>query len=263
MAASFPARFAGKTAVVTGGSGGIGAACVRRLHAEGARVAILDLADEAGAKLRDELTVVGAENRAEYFHCNVASEADVEAVFARVAAELGPVDVLICMAAVFLYGEVHLASEATWDRSFAVNVKGPAFCAKAVLPSMRERRCGSIVLTSSITGVTAFPAFVPYSATKAAVLQMVRDMALDNGPHGVRVNAVAPGPIFTEGGTVAHARSEGSTVDDVCAELARDVALRRMGTVDECAAATVFLASPDAAFVTGTTLHCDGGFFRK
>ncbi len=226
-------------------------------------MAILDVADAAGAALEADLASTGSGNRAVYYRCDVTSEAGVSEVFSRVAAELGPVDVLICMAAVFVYGEVDKATEAAWDRVFAVNVKGVAFCAKAVLPGMRERRSGAIVLTSSITGCTAFPAFVPYSATKAAVLQMVRDMALDNGPYGVRVNAVAPGPIFTEGGTVAHAKSEGRAVEDVCAELSRDVCLRRMGTVDECAASTVFLASPDAAYVTGTTLHVDGGFFRK
>jgi len=104
---------------------------------------------------------------------------------------------------------------------------------------------------------------VPYSATKAALQQMTRDIALDNGPFGVRVNCSAPGPIFTLGGTVAHAKQQGQDLEQLCADLAADVALRRMGTIRDMARAVAFLASDDAAYVTGTTLHVDGGFFRK
>jgi NAD(P)-dependent dehydrogenase (short-subunit alcohol dehydrogenase family) len=283
-------RFENKVCVVTGGAGGIGAAVVRRLHSEGAHVAILDLADEAGESLAAELRAAGGGGgggHVLYVHTNVASETEVEAAFHRVEEEFAPrvaaaatataagatasspsipfaVDSLICMAAVFVYGEVHTASSADWDRVLAVNVKGSAFCCRAVLPAMRARgRGGSIVLTSSITGTIAFPAFVPYSATKAALIQMTRDIALDNGKFGIRVNCCAPGPIFTQGGTVAHAKSEGRAVEDVCAELSREVSLRRMGTVDECAGAVCFLASDDAGYVTGETLMCDGGFTRK
>lgn len=281
-------RFLGRVVVVTGGAGGIGAAVVRRLHSEGAHVAILDLADEAGESLAAELRSVGGGlGHVAYIRCDVSSEAGVDAAFRRVEAEFAPrvvaaasspssssvappppapfaVDSLVCMAAVFVYGEVHTASSADWDRVLGVNVKGAAFCCRAVLPAMRARgRGGSIVFTSSITGTIAFPAFVPYSATKAALIQMTRDVALDNGKFGIRVNCCAPGPIFTQGGTVAHAKSEGRAVEDVCAELAREVSLRRMGTVDECAAAVCFLASDDAGYVTGETLMCDGGFTRK
>ena len=94
-------------------------------------------------------------------------------------------------------------------------------------------------------------------------MQMARDIALDNGSFGIRVNTVAPGPILTEGGTVAHAKREGRTVQEIAAELGRDVSLRRMGLPFEVAAAVAFLASDDASFITGTTLHVDGGFSRK
>ena len=99
--------------------------------------------------------------------------------------------------------------------------------------------------------------------TKAAIIQMTRDIALDNGRFGIRVNACAPGPIFTQGGTVAHSRQQGTDLEELCKSLAADVALRRMGTVRECARAVAFLASDDAAYITGTTLQVDGGFFRK
>ena len=99
--------------------------------------------------------------------------------------------------------------------------------------------------------------------TKAALIQMTRDIALDNGRYGIRVNNVAPGPIFTLGGTVAHAKQQGADLGELCSGLAADVALRRMGTVRECAKAVAFLASDDSSYVTGTTLQVDGGFFRK
>jgi NAD(P)-dependent dehydrogenase (short-subunit alcohol dehydrogenase family) len=255
-------RFAGRVAAVTGGAGGIGEATVRRLHAEGAAVAILDVAEAAGRALAADLNAQ-REGSAAFVLADVSTEARVLAAFDAAVSALGPIDVLVAMAAKFIYGEVHLASESSWDEVLAVNVKGAAASCKAVLPAMRAARRGAIVLVSSITGGLAFPAFVPYSATKAALIQMTRDIALDNGPHGVRVNCCAPGPIFTQGGTVAHAASEGRAVEDVCAELASEVSLRRMGTVDECAAAIAFLASDDAAYVTGTTLHVDGGFTRK
>lgn len=259
-------RFVGMRAVVTGGAGGIGEACVRQLFAEGASVAILDILHVEGAAIAAELQreTLHARQLAVYIPCDVSDEAAVADAFVRVEKELaGGPDVLVCMAANFVYREVHEATGADWDRALAVNVKGTAACVKAVIPGMRTRGRGSIVLTSSITGQLAFPGFVPYSATKAAIIQMVRDIALDNGRFGIRVNACAPGPIFTLGGTVAHSKQQGVDLEVLCADLASDVALKRMGTVQECAKAVAFLASADAAYITGTTLQVDGGFFRK
>ena len=258
------ARFANKTVVVTGGAGGIGAAAVNAFHAEGARVAILDLA-ESGAALASELNAI-AKDTARFIKLDVSSEEQVAGAFADIigSAQFGrTVDVLVNMAAVFTFKEVQDATDAEWNRILGVNIKGAAFCCKAVLPTMRAQRSGAIVFVSSITGNIAFPAFVPYSCTKAALQQMTRDVALDNGKFGIRVNCCAPGPIFTDGGTVAHAHREGVSVDAICAELASEVSLRRMGSVDECAKAVLFLASDDASYVTGTTLHVDGGFVRK
>ena len=245
-------------AVVTGGAGGIGAATVRLLAARGLRVAILDVGVAAGAALAAELG-----ERAAFFRCDVSNESEVAAAFAAVAARWGArVDVLVTMAALFVYGRADTASAADWDSVCAVNIKGTALCCRAALPLMRAARRGAIVLVSSITGTTAFPSFVPYSATKAAIIQMARDMALDNGLYGIRVNCAAFGPILTEGGTVAHARKIGQPLDELCAELARDVALRRMGSVEEAARAVAFLASDEASYVSGASLAIDGGFCR-
>lgn len=242
-----------------GGAGGIGSACTRLFAARGWRVAILDLPSSGGRALASELGACAA-----FFEIDVSSEDSIKSAFAAALAHFsGRLDSLVVMSASFQYGEVHHVTAAEWAAVCAVNVAGPALCIKEVIPVFRAVRGGSIVLTSSITANLAFPSFVPYSATKAALQQMVRDVSLDNGSFGIRANCVAPGPIFTQGGTVAHAARMGQPVEELCDELARDVALRRMGTVEECAKAVYFLASEEAAYVTGTTLHVDGGFTRK
>ncbi len=247
------------TVFIAGGAGGIGSACSRLFHARGYAVVILDLPSSSGAALAAELG-----ERAFFHPIDVSAEASVAAAFtAGLAFSGGRADALVVMSASFQYGEVHTVTESEWDAVCATNVKGPALCIKQLIPVFRAARAGAIVLTSSITANLAFPAFVPYSATKAALQQMVRDVALDNGAHGIRANCVAPGPIYTQGGTVAHAAKIGQPLDELCAELARDVALRRMGTADECAKAVFFLACEESAYVTGTTLHVDGGFSRK
>lgn len=252
-----------QTLFCVGGAGGIGSACSRLFHARGWAVVILDLATSPGAALASELASARAGSA--HFHAiDVASEASVAAAFAAgLAAAGGACSALIIMSASFQYGEVHEVTEAQWEAVCATNLKGPALCMKQVIPAMRAAERGAIVLTSSITARTAFPAFVPYSATKAALEQMARDVSLDNGRFGVRCNCVSPGPIFTQGGTVAHAQRMGQPVEELCAELARDVALRRMGAAEEVAKACYFLASEESSYVTGTVLHVDGGFFRK
>jgi NAD(P)-dependent dehydrogenase (short-subunit alcohol dehydrogenase family) len=249
-----------------GGAGGIGSACSRIFASRGWRVVILDQeTNRDGATLAAELNAgSGGPDTASFHAIDVSREASVAAAFsAALAFSRNRLDALVVMSASFQYGEVHTVTEVQWATVCAINVAGPALCMKYAIPVFREARRGSIVLTSSITANLAFPQFVPYSATKASLQQMARDVALDNGSFGIRCNCIAPGPIFTQGGTVAHADKIGQPLDELVADLARDVSLRRMGTAEECAKAVYFLASDDAAYVTGTTLHVDGGFFRK
>jgi 3alpha(or 20beta)-hydroxysteroid dehydrogenase len=254
-------RFHGLVCAVTGGSTGIGSGCVRQLVAEGGKVVIFDILDDEGLALSKEL----GESNVIYSHCDITSEIGVEEAFQSALKRMNveAFDVLICMAANFVYKEVHLATHEDWDRALHVNIKGTATTIKAVIPNMRKKGKGVIVVTSSITGTLAFPGFVPYSATKAAIIQMTRDISLDNGCYGIRINCVAPGPIFTNGGTVQHAKNSNIPLLEMCESLSKDVALRRMGRIKEVAKTVAFLASDDSSYITGSTIQCDGGFFRK
>jgi NAD(P)-dependent dehydrogenase (short-subunit alcohol dehydrogenase family) len=229
-------RLAGKTAVVTGGASGIGAATARLFEAEGARVFVLDIKPVEG---------LGAV-------CDVADEAAVERAFARVASELGVVDVLFNCAGVAVRDPVWKAEEESWNRCFAVNVTGTFLPTKYALGLMAAG--GSIVHTGSVVGVFGVRERAPYSASKGAVVALTRNMAMDLAPRGIRVNCVCPGFVQTDfiGGILADpARA---------ARLVSMHALGRLGTPDDIARAVLFLASDEASWVTGQVLAVDGGF---
>jgi NAD(P)-dependent dehydrogenase (short-subunit alcohol dehydrogenase family) len=158
------------------------------------------------------------------------------------------------------------AVESTHERETALlnHVRTLLGVAEDVWPAFpRAFRTGRLTVTGTACLAPLALATAASEVTKAALLQMTRDIALYNGRFGIHVNCCAPGPIFTQGGTVAHAAREGRDGSVLVAELAHDVSLRRMGTPDECARAIYLLCSEDAAYVTGTTLHVDGGFCRK
>ena len=245
-------RFAGRSVIVTGGSAGIGAAIVDAFLAEGASVSSLDIAPPpAGAPARAGLRHAAVD---------VSDEAAVEAAVAAAAAAQDGLDVLVNCAATFVYGTVEAASAAAWRRSLDTNVLGAAFLCRAALPHLRARGGGgAIVNISSISAFTGQTEFVPYAVSKAAILQLTRNVAADCGAHGIRVNSVSSGPILTEG-TARHAAGLGRTLDEVKAELTSHLVLKRMGTPAEVAKAVLFLASDDASFITGTNLMVDGGY---
>jgi len=244
-------RFEDRVAVVTGGAHGIGRASALRLAEEGARVAVLDV-NEAGAHETAEL--IG--DAAVAIACDVADAASVAEAFDRVRDRFGTVDVLHSNAGVLLPGSAEDGAPEEWDRTFAVNVRGMYLAARAVLPTMLAQGRGAIVNTASTSGIAAEPGLAAYCASKAAVIQLTRQLAVDYSRRGVRVNCVCPGWIDTGFNDPV---LEGVGDEELAEAIDRMVPLGRQGAPEEIAAVVAFLASDDASLVTGHALVADGG----
>lgn len=247
-------RFVGKAVVVTGGSGGIGSALVQRFVSEGAFVYSLDLpTSPAPPSLPSSLAIP----------CDVSSLPSVTSAMRTILAHShGKCHVLVNNAAAFVLKSCEDTTEADWDRTLAVNIKGYSNMMAAALPAMKAGGGGAIVNISSVSAFYLQKNFVPYSTSKAAQLHLTRLVARDEGPHGVRVNAVCPGFIFTDL-TRKHAMGVGRSVEEVRDEMAADTILKRMGRPEEVCGAVAFLASEEASFITGTTLVVDGGTYPR
>ena len=256
-----------KTAIVTGGATGIGRACAERLVAEGVQVLIADIADEAGeaaaAELRGEVEGVEPGDRdlggkASFFHCDVSERLDVLNLMARAADLFGHIDILVNNAGIIDDAPFLELDVDDFDRVLGVNLRGAFLVAQAVAKTMvagleEGREPGTIVNMSSINAHFALPDHVAYTISKGGIQQLTRAMAVALAPHGIRVNAVAPGSINTPMlETVAHDEALMKTV------LSR-TPMGRLGRPSEIAALVAFLAGPDASYVTGATLVADGG----
>jgi glucose 1-dehydrogenase len=241
----------GRTFIVTGAAQGIGEACARRLTADGARVALWDIADEAGQRLEAELRA------ARYFHCNVALKAEVDAALAATLAAFGRLDGLVNNAGVFRAAAFLDITEADWDAVLAVNLKGSFLVGQAVarelVKNAGERR-GAIVNMSSVNATLTIPTIASYNASKGAVNQLTRVMALSLADQGVRVNAVAPGTIATE-----LARKAVLTSDEAKARILSRTPMKRLGEPAEVADVVAWLLSDAASYVTGEIIVIDGG----
>jgi 3-oxoacyl-[acyl-carrier protein] reductase len=241
-------RLAGRTAFVTGGNTGIGAAIVRRLAAEGASVGLAYFEDPPGAEaLAAELGAAGG--RCAAVPCDVRDRGSVRAAVAAVTETLGTVDVLVNNAGVLRHTPFLEISPEEWRLIFETNVDGAFHCIQACLPAMLERGEGCIVNVASELALVGEPLLVHYSASKAALVGLTKALAREVGPLGVRVNAVAPGPTDTRILTEEE-RSEA---------YAARLPLRRLGRPEEIAATVAFLCSEDASWYAGQVLSPNGG----
>ncbi|MCD6424066.1 MAG: beta-ketoacyl-ACP reductase [Anaerolineales bacterium] len=251
-------HFKDKVAVVTGGANGIGRSVVEQFANEGARVAIWDLADEAGKKLAEEIN--GRNEIAQYRHVNVTQSEDVDTAVEELVGEWGKIDILINNAGILRDGllvkvkdgEIQKRmSDEMFDMVIDVNLRGVFICTRAVAPHMIKKKGGVILNATSVVGLYGNFGQTNYVATKSGVIGMTKVWARELGRYGVRVNAIAPGFIATE---MVMAMPE-----KILDGMRQHTPLGRLGEPQDIANAYAFLASDQASFISGTVLSVDGG----
>ncbi len=237
-----------KIAIITGGATGIGLACARLFVEAGARVVIFgrrqDRLDRAKIELGDALLTIQGD---------ITEDQDTNLLVVNTIVQLGRVDILVNNAGIFTAGPLHETDDALWDQTFDVNMKGVFQLTRKVLKFMIKQGSGSIINISSILGMVAVPQTAAYNASKAAVIQFSKSIAVEYGSQGIRSNAVCPGMIETE--MTEELRQDTALMD----EFLKGYPLGRFGQPEEVAQACLFLASDESAFITGATLPVDGG----
>ena len=245
-----------KVALVTGAASGIGEAIAHAFAEAGAAVYVTDRDDENGRRVTEAIAAGG--RRAKYLHLDVTSEADcrraADAVHAEYAAGL---DILVNNAGIGHVGTIETTEGSDLDRMYAVNVRGIFNVTRAFIGAMLARRRGAIVNTASIAGIVGIRDRLAYTTTKFAVVGLTKALALDHATSGIRVNCVCPGRVETP--FVKARLREYADPEAAYREMAATQALGRMGTPEEIAAAVLYLASDEAAFVTGSAFIIDGG----
>ncbi len=241
-------RLQGRVALVTGAVSGIGAATARRFAREGALVAVNDAKAEGLEAVAGEIRAAGA--KALVVPGDVARRTEVERMVAETVRAFGRLDILINNAGINRDAMAAKMTEEQWDAVLAVNLKGTFLCCQAALPGMRERAWGRVVNTSSV-GSLGNIGQANYAASKAGVIGLTKTLALEYAKYGVTVNAIAPGPVMTQ--------MLAGVPDPIKEKIIAQVPAGRIAAPDEIAGVHVFLASDDAAFITGQVIFVDGG----
>jgi glucose 1-dehydrogenase len=240
-----------KVAIITGAARGIGLACAGRFIAEGAKVIITDVLDDAGSA---EAKRMGAT----YLHCDVSKSGDVKTVITAVVKQFGGIDILMNNAGISISGDFLEISEADYDKVIDINLKGSFLmlqaCAREMVAQVAAGKpAGSIVNMSSVNDTLAIPSIVSYCVAKGGVSQLTRATSIYLAPYGIRVNAIGPGSIMTD--MLKSIVSDRSAMNRVMSR----TPMARIGEPSEIASIAVFLASDDSSYVTGQTIYADGG----
>ena len=246
-----PQRFEGKVALVTGAASGIGAATARRLHAEGARLVLGDLQAEALAALAKQLDASGRTLITRQL--DVSDRAQVESFVDAGAERFGRLDVVFNNAGIGAFGRTPDLDPELWKRVIEVDLHSVFYGCRAAIPHLRRAGGGAIVNTASISGLAGDHGLAAYNAAKGAVLNYTRTLALDHARDGIRVNSVCPGPIDTPLAAPLLANPS------IAREYRERIPMGRVGRAEEVASVVAFLASEDAAYVTGAAIVVDGG----
>lgn len=248
-------KLQGKTAIVTGGAGGIGGATCRRLAAEGAKVAVFDMNLEAAEKVAAEIRANGGSAAA--FKCDITNRAEVDAAVAGTEAQLGPIDVLVNNAGWDIFKPFVKTVPAEWSKLIDINLTGALHMLHAVLPGMSERKSGHIVNVASDAARGGSSGEAVYSACKGGLVALSKTLAREHARFGINVNVVCPGPTDTAllAGVAEGARDPAKLIE----AFRSAIPLGRLGQPDDLASAIVFFGSDDASFITGQVISVSGG----
>jgi len=249
-------RLAEKVVIITGAGRGIGRAAALLFASEGARLALVDINEESGEAAAEEVRLQGGE--AIYVKTDLTHSAQVKKMADTVVEKYGRIDVLYNNAGINHFGKVTDADEAAWDRVMAVNAKSVFLTCKFVIPVMAKQKKGAIINTGSSASLVGLANLSAYTASKGAVLQLTRNMALDYAKDGIRVNAICPGVTATE-------MTEQVIYDDPDPKAARErfdrvIPRGSMAAPIEIANAALFLASDESSYITGAAIPVDGGY---
>jgi NAD(P)-dependent dehydrogenase (short-subunit alcohol dehydrogenase family) len=239
-----------KVVLVTGAARGIGLATAKRFLADGWRVALLDIEAEL---LRKSVEALAAPDNTLALPCDVSDARAVAGAFDQVARQFGRLDALVNNAGIAIFAPLMELSDDDWDRVLAVNLTGPFLCTRAAVPLMRERGGGAIVNITSISALRASTLRAAYGTSKAGLAHLTKQFAVELGLLGIRVNAVAPGPVDTAMAKAVH-------TPEIRADYHDNIPLNRYGFEEELAETVFFLCSDRASYITGQMLAVDGGF---
>jgi NAD(P)-dependent dehydrogenase (short-subunit alcohol dehydrogenase family) len=249
-------RVKDKVVIVTGAASGIGETTAQVFAEHGGKVVVADI-DAAGGE-KNVATIKSKGGTAIFVQADISKEADAKRIIDEAVKAFGGVHILVNNAATFVLKGFETSAE-EWQRSLGVNVVGTATVTKYAVAEMKKVGGGAVVILGSISAFCAQPDFFAYSATKAALVQMARNMAMDLGPHNIRVNAVCPGTIITPA-SHRHMAKIGLTLEQFSAQEGAKTFLGRAGNTREVANAIVFLASEEASYISGAYLMVDGGY---
>jgi 2-hydroxycyclohexanecarboxyl-CoA dehydrogenase len=248
-------RFQGKTAIVTGGGGGIGGATCRRFASQGAKVAVFDMNLEAAERVAAGIVAAGGSATA--FRCDITDRASVDAAVAATEAQLGPIDILVNNAGWDVFKPFTKTSPTEWDKLIAINLTGALNMHHAVLPGMAARKSGRIVNIASDAGRVGSSGEAVYAACKGGLISFSKTIAREHARHGITVNVVCPGP--TDTALFADYKEGAGNPEKLMEAFTRAIPLGRIGQPDDLPGAILFFASDDAAYVTGQVLSVSGG----